>query len=142
MRYARDRTETSPSCAVSSVHQKEFDMFIWILLAYVAASALMLFQVPGWAWLAAIVLWIAIGYGANVVGAVASAVLLILFGAPVVILATAALRRALVTPHIFGLFKRILPSMSDTERDALEAGTTWWDADLFSGRPDWKKFMG
>jgi acyl-CoA dehydrogenase len=102
----------------------------------------MLFQVPGWAWLAAIVLWIAIGYGANVVGAIASAILLIVFGGPVVILATAALRRALVTPHIFGLFKRILPSMSDTERDALEAGTTWWDADLFSGRPDWKKFMG
>ena len=50
-------------------------------------------------------------------------------------------RRALITPHLLALFKRILPTMSDTERDALEAGTTWWDADLFSGRPDWSKLL-
>jgi acyl-CoA dehydrogenase len=50
-------------------------------------------------------------------------------------------RRALITPHLLALFKRILPTMSDTERDALEAGTTWWDADLFSGQPDWTKLL-
>ena len=33
-------------------------------------------------------------------------------------------RRRLLTPHILALFKRILAAMSDTERDALEAGTT------------------
>ena len=64
-----------------------------------------------------------------------------LLAAIVISLAVAPLRRTLVTPHIYALFKRILPPMSDTERDALEAGTTWWDADLFSGRPDWKKFL-
>ena len=48
-------------------------------------------------------------------------------------------RRALLAPRLLALFKRILPTMSDTERDALEAGTTWWDADLFSGQPDWTK---
>nr|WP_229265193.1 acyl-CoA dehydrogenase [Duganella sp. 1224] len=58
-----------------------------------------------------------------------------------ILFAYAPLRRSLITPHIYALFKRILPPMSDTERDALEAGTTWWDADLFSGRPDWNKFM-
>ncbi|MRX06477.1 acyl-CoA dehydrogenase [Pseudoduganella sp. FT25W] len=66
---------------------------------------------------------------------------LALLAAIVVVLAYAPLRRSLITPHIYALFKRILPPMSDTERDALEAGTTWWDADLFSGRPDWNKFM-
>jgi len=60
---------------------------------------------------------------------------LALLAAIVVVLAYAPLRRSLITPHIYALFKRILPPMSDTERDALEAGTTWWDADLFSGRP-------
>ncbi|SDG84133.1 MULTISPECIES: acyl-CoA dehydrogenase [unclassified Duganella] len=59
----------------------------------------------------------------------------------VIMLGVAPLRRRFISPHIYALFKRILPPMSDTERDALEAGTTWWDADLFSGRPDWKKFM-
>ncbi|MBV2182572.1 MAG: acyl-CoA dehydrogenase [Castellaniella sp.] len=36
---------------------------------------------------------------------------------------------------IYALFRRILPRMSDTEREALEAGTVWWDGALFSGRP-------
>ncbi|MET0266286.1 MAG: acyl-CoA dehydrogenase [Duganella sp.] len=67
--------------------------------------------------------------------------LAVLIGIPALVLGVPALRRSLVTPRIFAIFKRILPAMSDTERDALEAGTTWWDADLFSGRPDWNKLM-
>jgi len=30
-----------------------------------------------------------------------------------------------------------MPTMSQTEREALEAGNTWWDAELFTGKPDW-----
>ena len=59
----------------------------------------------------------------------------------VVLLTVGAVRRAVLTPHLLDLFKRILPTMSATERDALEAGTTWWDADLFSGKPDWPKLL-
>ena len=51
------------------------------------------------------------------------------------------LRRALITRHVFALFKRILPTMSDTEREALEAGTVWWEGELFRGRPDWMKLL-
>src|SRR5450830_1946496 len=68
------------------------------------------------------------------------AVVLILL-CSIALFAITPLRRALITPRILALFKRILPSMSDTERDALEAGTTWWDADLFSGQPDWPKLL-
>ena len=35
----------------------------------------------------------------------------------------------------------MLPSMSETEREALEAGTVWWDGELFTGRPDWSKLL-
>ena len=56
-------------------------------------------------------------------------------------LAFGPLRRRLITPRLLDRFKRILPAMSTTERDALEAGTTWWDADLFSGQPDWNKLL-
>jgi acyl-CoA dehydrogenase len=51
------------------------------------------------------------------------------------------LRRAAVTRPLFGVFKKVLPAMSDTEREALEAGSVWWDADLFSGNPDWGKLL-
>ena len=36
---------------------------------------------------------------------------------------------------------KVLPKLGDTERIALEAGTVWWDGDLFSGRPDWNKLL-
>ncbi len=49
-----------------------------------------------------------------------------------------ALRRQIISRVMFGLMKKALPPMSQTEREALEAGTTWWDAELFSGQPDWK----
>ncbi|HET7546953.1 MAG TPA: acyl-CoA dehydrogenase family protein, partial [Usitatibacter sp.] len=51
------------------------------------------------------------------------------------------LRRAAVTRPIFGLYKRILPQVSQTEQEALDAGSVWWDADLFTGRPDWEKLL-
>ncbi len=52
------------------------------------------------------------------------------------------LRRALVSRPILNIFRKILPAMSQTERDAIEAGTVWWDAELFSGNPDWNKLLG
>jgi acyl-CoA dehydrogenase len=52
-----------------------------------------------------------------------------------------ALRRKAITDHILGIYRRILPDMSQTEKEAIDAGTVWWDADLFSGRPDWNKLL-
>lgn len=49
------------------------------------------------------------------------------------------LRRAVITRPIFSAYRKVLPQMSDTERDALEAGTVWWEGELFRGKPDWKK---
>jgi acyl-CoA dehydrogenase len=57
----------------------------------------------------------------------------------VVLLGVRPLRRAIVTKPIFAIYRRILPQMSDTERTALEAGTVWWEGELFRGKPDWLK---
>ena len=51
------------------------------------------------------------------------------------------IRRALVSRPLLGLFRRILPQVSQTEQEALDAGTVWWDGDLFSGNPDWNKLL-
>lgn len=50
-------------------------------------------------------------------------------------------RRDVITKPIFAWARGVLPSMSDTEREALEAGDVWWDADLFTGNPDWAKLL-
>ena len=51
------------------------------------------------------------------------------------------LRRQLITRPLFNLMRKALPSMSQTEREALQAGDTWWDAELFSGTPDWDRLL-
>ncbi len=48
------------------------------------------------------------------------------------------LRRSLLSRPLFNWFKSVLPAMSATEKEALDAGTVWWDAELFSGKPNWK----
>lgn len=56
-------------------------------------------------------------------------------------LALPELRRKLITGPLFNWFQNALPPMSETERDAIEAGTVWWDGQLFSGRPDWQVLL-
>ncbi|HUG72422.1 MAG TPA: acyl-CoA dehydrogenase [Steroidobacteraceae bacterium] len=51
------------------------------------------------------------------------------------------LRRALISRPFLKTYLRMLPTMSATERDALEAGGVWWDAELFTGKPDWDKLL-
>ncbi|MGQ0486239.1 MAG: acyl-CoA dehydrogenase [Hyphomicrobiales bacterium] len=52
-----------------------------------------------------------------------------------------ALRQSLVSAPIMRRARSFMPRMGDTERIALEAGTVWWDGELFSGKPDWRKLL-
>jgi acyl-CoA dehydrogenase len=63
------------------------------------------------------------------------------FVAASVVLLVPALRRALVSDPLLGWFRKVLPQVSQTEQEALDAGTVWWDGDLFSGDPDWAKLL-
>ena len=47
-------------------------------------------------------------------------------------------RKRLISAPLLRWYRTVLPPMSQTERDAIEAGTVWWDAELFSGRPNWE----
>jgi acyl-CoA dehydrogenase len=51
------------------------------------------------------------------------------------------LRTALITRPFMKTYLRLLPAMSQTEREALEAGTVWWDGELFTGAPRWEKLL-
>ncbi len=66
--------------------------------------------------------------------------LLTLLTGMLLVLLIAPLRRALITAALFRAYQRILPAMSATEQDALEAGTVWFEGELFRGRPDWQRF--
>ena len=51
-----------------------------------------------------------------------------------------SLRMALMTRPAYKTLANAMPTMSTTEREALDAGTSWWEKDLFMGAPDWSKF--
>jgi acyl-CoA dehydrogenase len=51
------------------------------------------------------------------------------------------LRISLISRPFMKKYRKLLPAMSATEREALDAGTVWWDGELFTGGPDWRKLM-
>ncbi|HEX3843798.1 MAG TPA: acyl-CoA dehydrogenase [Steroidobacteraceae bacterium] len=51
------------------------------------------------------------------------------------------LRKAILTRPFMKAYLKLLPTMSQTEREALEAGTVWWDGELFTGAPRWSKLL-
>jgi acyl-CoA dehydrogenase len=57
------------------------------------------------------------------------------------LVAIAPVRRHLVSSALLRQFRRVMPPISDTEREALESGTVGWEAELFSGRPQWSKLL-
>jgi acyl-CoA dehydrogenase len=75
----------------------------------------------GWWWLWALPLWAAL--------------------AVMILLNLDDLRRDKITKPALDIYRKMLPTMSDTEREALEAGSVWWDGELFSGMPDWDRLM-
>ena len=78
-----------------------------------------------------------LAYASLVLGA-----LLVALYTPFALLNVTPLRLSFVTRPFLRIYRRMLPSMSTTEREALEAGTVWWDGELFSGNPDWSKLRG
>src|ERR1700688_4824490 len=61
--------------------------------------------------------------------------------AALVLLNLRPLRLRLLTRPFMKKYRKMLPAMSSTEREALDAGTVWWDGELFTGGPNWQKLM-
>ncbi len=108
-------------------------------VAIAALWVLAYFCAPAWAWtvtaIAGILIMGFLGGASPVVLALAC----IIAGILALLLNPGPIRRAVLGAPLLDLFRRILPHMSSTEKEALDAGTVWWDGDLFSGKPNWKK---
>ncbi|MGD8937185.1 MAG: acyl-CoA dehydrogenase, partial [Thiogranum sp.] len=98
-------------------------------------------QVPGWAWGAAVSAYLIAWPMIHHVSAWALTPVWLIFIPVAVVLCVPGVRRRLISTAAMRQFRRMMPAMSSTEREALEAGTTWWEADLFSGKPDWQKLL-
>jgi acyl-CoA dehydrogenase len=120
--------------------QSEFLMaaaIIWSLVIFFGLWTLAFRCSRLWVWTAVAAIGLAlysITMGPPVIG-------WIVFGVLAILLNLRPLRRALIGNQLFTWFRKVLPPISPTERIALDAGNTWWDGDLFSGKPDWNKLL-
>jgi len=100
-----------------------------------------------------LILLLALGFAGAplLLWALAGAAILIGFGAPIWLIAVYAavmliflikpIRRPLVSSMVMKVLGPIMPAISETERTAIESGSVWAEAELFSGKPDFKKLM-
>ena len=115
--------------------------FFWIGCAVAGAWSLAYFRVGRFGVLA--------GAGAYLLAldwwsgapAWASTLLWLVFIVTAVLAVVPALRRSLVSDRLLVWFRKALPQVSRTEQEALDAGTVWWDGELFSGKPAWEKLL-
>ncbi|HVN35715.1 MAG TPA: acyl-CoA dehydrogenase [Casimicrobiaceae bacterium] len=114
---------------------------IWLLAVLVGAVALAYVNASGRVVTAAIAVALAVAWGAHALPGWLSLLVTIAFVILAIPLNVPTLRRKLISDAVLGIFRKVMPSMSQTERDAIEAGTVWWDGDLFSGRPDWERLL-
>ena len=111
---------------------------LYLLAVIGGFGALAYFAAPLWAWTAGLALAVALA-SLQLPGFLAAVAWLLWVA---VALANIPLvRRYLYSAPLLRLYRHKLPAMSTTEREALDAGNVWWDAELFSGRPEWHRLL-
>ena len=117
-------------------------MAMMIFVAVLATIMLLaFFRANIWSWLVALIVIVPVVSIQSKLDADVFQVVIIVLALFVALLGVPVLRRLLVSRVVLGIFRGILPQVSQTEQEALDAGTVWWDGDLFSGHPDWKKLQ-
>jgi acyl-CoA dehydrogenase len=111
-----------------------------LVVSLILVWTLAYFRAPLWAWSVVILVSLVSIVFVSSVNIVAVATLVVVLPL-VAILSIDGLRRRLVTAPLWHLMQRKMPPISRTEREALEAGTVGWDAELFSGKPNWHQLL-
>ncbi|KHN56676.1 acyl-CoA dehydrogenase [Dickeya fangzhongdai] len=104
-----------------------------VLIVLMLIGALFYHRLSLWLSSALIVLWVVAMAALNLW----SAWLLIPLGLLLLPLLATPLRQRFLSAPALTAFRRVMPPMSKTEKEAIDAGTTWWEGELFRGAPDW-----
>jgi acyl-CoA dehydrogenase len=113
----------------------------WLIAGFLGLLALMFARTRAVVWLAGMIVWLVAGAAAGVLGIVGFVILAVILAGPAVVLALPDVRTNLLSRRLLGVFRNIMPQMSETERSAIDAGTVWWDGELFGGSPNWNRLL-
>lgn len=114
---------------------------LMVLAVLAVMMVLAFYRASIWGWLlATIVLVAAVAVLCSLSGDVLTFIVIAL-GVQVLLLGVPVIRRTIISGFVLKIFRKILPQVSQTEQEALDAGTVWWDGELFSGQPNWNKLL-
>ncbi|RUO72488.1 acyl-CoA dehydrogenase [Pseudidiomarina sediminum] len=107
---------------------------LWIIATLLVLGGLLYYRTSLLVASLGMVAMFAIGSLMDVVGIV----LWVLLALVLLPLNITAFRRGVLSKSLLGMYRKVMPEISETEKDAIDAGTTWWESELFRGAPDWK----
>lgn len=115
-------------------------LLYWLVLAAIVMVSLYRRQLS-WLGMAAVLLVAGIYFYSTDMRITPAAVMVFISLLVITVLLFPPIRRQLISRYAMTAMARITPAISQTERDALEAGTVWWDAELFNGMPNWNNLL-
>ncbi|MEW6563253.1 MAG: acyl-CoA dehydrogenase [Pseudomonadota bacterium] len=112
-----------------------------LLTVLLVVLGLAFFRASRWGWLLAAVVLVFFVASGNRISPEALQAVYILLAALIAVFGIPALRRPAISAFALKSFRKVLPQISQTEQEALDAGTVWWEGELFGGHPDWEKLL-
>lgn len=107
-------------------------LFIWVMATFRPSLFTFMLSFAGFMSLMGLI---------GLMNGAAAATIWLVFVAVSMLFAIPALRKKLISAPLLKYVQAVLPPMSDTEKTAIEAGTVWWEAELFKGNPNWDMLM-
>ncbi len=111
------------------------DISLWLIIALLLTWFMSYSRTSLSSFTIAFILLMALGTFFNIIGFVSW----LLFAVIALPLNIDSIRQQFISMPLLALFKSIMPQMSETEQQAIDAGTTWFDAELFRGNPNWQQ---
>ncbi len=114
---------------------------LWAIVCLVAVLGVAYAGAPRRVWIPVLAAVMVVMTWTGGIGTVGAIILWLLLAIAAIVACVATVRRALVSDRMLSFYRASMPDISPTEREALAAGSTWWEAELFYGRPRWRKLL-
>ena len=117
----------------------ENNMLIWISIFIITIGTAAYMRLPQIIWSGVLGAELLILTLLNIVSLTTLVIIWGIFIAVIIPLNLSHVRQKYISQPLLAFMRNAMPKISKTEQEALDAGNTWWEVDLFSGKPDYTK---
>ena len=114
-------------------------MLTWLLIFILTIGIAAYFRLPQIVWTALLGVVLFIYSFSDIAGITTIVILWAIYLAVVIPINLEQIRHKYISENLLQFMRSAMPSISQTEQEALDAGSVWWEAELFSGDPDYRK---